>query len=290
LLATQGAKCPVCCGDTRGRFVKGEYKILECTSCGHRFAAWTAPAGHADAVYGNEYFFGGGPGYPDYLGYAETIKQYGQRYARILSDYTRPGAVLDVGAAAGFISDGLRSAGWETECIEPNAAMVEHAHNALGLRASVGTLETFHSSQVYDLIVMIQVIAHFTDLRGALRQAARMTRPGGLWLIETWNNRSLAARFFGSHWHAYNPPSVLQYFNPHSLRLLARSFGMYPVASGHPRKQIQLSHALSLLSFHLGNRHLGSHEARRRRFFPGRISVPYPSDDVFWILFRKEKS
>ena len=72
---------------------------------------------------------------------------------------------------------------------------------------------------------MIQVVAHFHDLQSAFSAAAEHTRPGGHWLIETWNCRSLkAARFFGSEWHEYSPPSVLQWFTPTSLERLSSNY------------------------------------------------------------------
>ena len=241
---------------------------------------------HAGEVYNDSYFFGGGPGYFNYLSYSDILRGYGRRYAKLLSAHMQPGRLLDVGAAAGFTTDGFRSAGWEPEGIDPNPTMVNYARDQLGLPFNVATLETFCSSRVYDLVVMIQVAAHFTDLDRALSVAAEMTRPGGYWLIETWNNRSLTARTFGSHWHVYNPPGVLQYFNSCSLKLLCKRFGMQPVDSGRPRKRIQFGHAASLLAFHLS--HKPTFELPR--YLPSRISAPYPSEDVFWTLFQKEKA
>jgi 2-polyprenyl-3-methyl-5-hydroxy-6-metoxy-1,4-benzoquinol methylase len=278
-------RCPVCCKATHRVFVvKREYWVRQCVECRHQFAEWAPPEGHSEAVYNDAYFFGGGPGYSDYLSYSDTLRGYGRRYARLLGAHMEPGLLLDVGAAAGFTTAGFRESGWETEGIDPNPAMADYARNRLGLRFSAATLETFCSSRVYDLIVMIQVVAHFTDLCRAFSAASGMTRPGGFWLIETWTNRSLTARIFGKHWHVYSPPGVLQYFNSRSLRLLCERFGMSPVTVGRPRKVIQLGHAASLLAYHMGENPAVS----ALRLLPSRIAVPYPSDDVFWALFRKE--
>jgi SAM-dependent methyltransferase len=280
-------QCPVCSHDSRRLFiVKGEYWVRQCEKCNHQFAELTPAEDHARAIYNDSYFFGGGPGYSDYLSYSDILRGYGHRYAGLLSAHIKPGRLLDVGAAAGFTTDGFRSAGWEPEGIDPNPSMVEYARNQLGLPFSVATLETFRSSRAYDLIVMIQVAGHFTNLCGAFSRAANMTRPGGFWLIETWNSRSLMARVFGCHWHVYNPPGVLHYFNSCSLNLLCEKFGMQRVASGRPRKRIQVGHAASLLAFHLSDKA----DFHMPRFLPSRISAPYPSEDVFWSLFRKEQA
>jgi 2-polyprenyl-3-methyl-5-hydroxy-6-metoxy-1,4-benzoquinol methylase len=278
-------QCPVCPNQTNRIFeVKREYWIRECNACRHQFAECTPAHDHASTIYTDDYFFNGGQGYSDYLSYSGILKGYGRRYAQLLSAHMRPGELLDVGAAAGFTSDGFRSAGWDTEGIDPNATMVKYAQNRLGLSFRAATLENFETSRDYDLIVMIQVIGHFTDPCRALSTAANLTRPGGFWLIETWNSRSLTARIFGPHWHEYSPPGVLHYFNPSSLGLLCGRFGMSRVAWGRPRKRVQLGHAASLVAYHLGD----SVAAKGLRLLPGRASVPYPSEDVFWTLFRKE--
>ena len=276
--------CPVCASGThRVLCVRTEFPIRECGACRHRFTEWQPTADHVSAVYGDNYFFGGGAGYPDYLGEGQLLRDHGRRYARRIRRYVEPGSVLDVGAAGGFLCDGFRSEGWRPEGLEPNQTMARYARDNLQLVVHASTLEDFVSPWSYDLISMIQVLGHFTSLRGALRKAADLTRERGFWLIETWNNRSLTARAFGEHWHEYNPPSVLNYFSRRSLELLAGQFGFDPVATGHPAKRIMWRHARSLLDhqipwpwFH-----------RISGLIPDSSVFPYPSEDLFWILLQK---
>jgi hypothetical protein len=111
---------------------------------------------------------------------------------------------------------------------------------------------------------MIQVLSHFVDVGQALDVAAAITRPGGFWLIETWNPRSWSARVFGRHWHAYIPPSVLHWFSPAGLERFTSRFGFTRVADGKPAKWINGGHAKSLLRFHLARSWWG----RRRHAWP----------------------
>ena len=84
-------------------------------------------ADHVRNVYGDHYFTGGGAGYPDYLADGELLRERGRGYARLIAGATTPGRVLDIGAAAGFVLQGLCDEGWRGAGIEPNAAFWEKA-------------------------------------------------------------------------------------------------------------------------------------------------------------------
>jgi SAM-dependent methyltransferase len=195
--------------------------------------------------------------------------------------------MLDVGAAAGFLLKGFLDQGWHGEGIEPNPRMAEHARQHLGLDVMTGTLEQFESDRQYDLVSMIQVIAHFVDPQRALRVAAERTRNGGYWLIETWNRESWTARAFGQQWHEYSPPSVLHWFSPEGLGRLAAQFDFREIARGRPSKWIGGGHARSLLRYRLEGSRVGRFFAGAVGLIPERLALPYPAEDLFWTLYQK---
>jgi SAM-dependent methyltransferase len=284
--ASQSAVCPLCGGAGVARFSKHGHQICDCAGCGHRFAALQADAAHVGRVYSDRYFDGGGDGYSDYLGEAHILTAHGARYGALLKRYTKPGTVLDVGAAAGFILKGLMQHGWHGVALEPNAAMVAHARDNLGLEAVVGTLEDYRTDQRFDLISMVQVIGHFYDIRRALAAAAALTAPGGYWLIEGWNRDSLMARALSTGWHEYSPPSVLHWFSPNSLGALVAQFGFKEVARGRPAKKLNGGHAKSLLKYKLGTGALGKLAGAALNVVPDKLTLPYPNFDLFWTLYR----
>ena len=96
--------------------------------------------------------------------------------------------------------------------LEPNGAMTDFGREDLGLDMRQGTLESFDSSEKFDLVSMIQVVAHFYDPRAAFEKAAGLLDENGCLLIETWDRESVSARVFGKNWHEYSPPSVLHWF------------------------------------------------------------------------------
>lgn len=273
----------VFCGRTASQFMeKRGIAILHCSGCEHLFADLSLAHDHVENVYGSDYFFGGKDGYPNYLDEAPLLEQRGRRYARLLRRYTEPGEQLDVGAAAGFILKGFEAGGWSGTGLEPNAEMVQFGNEKLGLELIRGTLETCNLKRQFDLVSLIQVVAHLNDLPTAFTKLRSLTRDGGLLLVETWNQKSLTARLLGKYWHEYSPPSVLHWFTPDRLADVLRQYGFERVAQGRTLKWISLRHAVSLSSFVLGD----GVSKRLQEKIPTSLRVPYPSEDLFWGIYR----
>ncbi|NLP10038.1 class I SAM-dependent methyltransferase [bacterium] len=281
--------CVICRGQKiRRLFFKQHYWICACRECDHHFVEIRPSPNHVELVYADAYFSGGGAGYPDYLCEREILIRQGKRYADLLSKYTEPGSILDIGAAAGFLLKGFIEAGWTGLGIEPNSSMAAHGQRELGLKIINTPLEAFSSKDKYRLITMVQVIAHFYNLRQALHNATTMLEPGGLVLVETWNKDSWIARLAKSNWHEYNPPSVLHFFSRRNLIILMSQFGLEPLAMGRPRKWISARHLKSVLAYNATSSSVPSLLAASiSRLLPDRSMVPYPALDLFWALFRK---
>ena len=201
--------------------------------------------------------------------------------------------MLDIGCAAGFLMDGFRQSGWDVTGVDPNAAMVRHAV-ASGMTAYESSFENLlqaraglNGRQAFDLLCLVQVIAHLTDLRSAAQTLAELVSDDGFVLVETWNSASLSARLLGANWHEYSPPNVLHYFSKKSLDQLLDSAGFDCIAGGRPAKKISMGHGRSLFRYKYGDYWWGKALLRMSRPISDNFSVPYPSEDLFWRLYRK---
>lgn len=286
-LTRRDAACPVCGAAARPVFAVDGYSVADCGACGHRFSPDAVREDHLGSVYGDAYFFGGGDGYDDYLIEADLLRAQGLRYGQLLAGHATPARVLDVGSAAGFISAGLRDAGWTPTGLEPNPTMVAHARDNLELDAAQGSLEDAPAWEPFDAVCLIQVIGHFHDLARAMASVARLTRPDGLCLIEYWRRDSWIARLLGRRWHEYSPPSVLHWFTAASLDRLMAANGFACVASGAPKKYILGQHAKSLLLHKLAGLPLGSVLGAPVRLVPDALRIRYPAFDLEWRLYRR---
>ena len=243
---------------------------------------------HVSAQYSDDYFFNGGAGYADYLKDEELLRNRGRWYAKLLNRSANPGRILDVGAAAGFILKGFADGGWAGKGIEPNDRMASIARNRLGLEVLTGMLENLPADETFDAVSMIQVLPHFIDPRHAMGVVAKVLKPGGLLVIETWNRNSWTAYLMGQSWHEYSPPSVLHWFDPKGLTQLVTPFGFKKVSMGRPPKRISGAHAKSLLRHTLGQSWAGKAAAVCLSLCPDNAALPYPAEDLMWMLFQKQ--
>ncbi|MGN6530162.1 MAG: class I SAM-dependent methyltransferase [Ginsengibacter sp.] len=197
------------------------------------------------------------------------------------------GNLLAVGAAAGFILKGFENKGWNGMGIEPNKSMVDFAKKEVEVNVQQGTLETMETEEKFDLISIIQVMAHLYNLNTSLERINFFLKPNGYVLIETWDKDSVTAKLFGKNWHEYSPPGTLNYFSRKSLERLMNKYKFKLVKQGTPKKSINSTHAKSLIQHKLSE----SKSLRLLKpfisFIPGNIILPYPSEDLFWALYQK---
>lgn len=281
-------KCTVCHSDnTEIKFLKNGYRILDCLECGHVFTDFVPTPEGVTQIYSDDYFFNGGAGYDDYTLEKDMLIKRGEYYADKMSKYMRPGKVLDIGAAAGFLLKGFENEGWEGIGIEPNHTMAEYGKNELGVDIKTGTIETVEVKGTFDLVILIQVAAHIYDLHTSMKRIDGFLTPGGHALIETWNKDSLTAKVFGSNWHEYSPPGTLNYFSKPTLNQLFVQYGFYRIAQGTPKKSIHSKHAKSLVRHKLIESKGLRWAASLVSLIPNNMLIPYPAEDLFWALFKK---
>lgn len=278
-------KCPLCGSNSERSFEVKNYWIRDCATCSHRFTEISAAQDHIEKIYDDSYFNGGGAGYNDYLQEAEILRQRGNWYGNLLSNYTEKGTVLDVGSAAGFVLKGLTETGWQGVGIEPNETMAEFGRKKLNLEIHKTSVEKYASVEKFDLVTMIQVMAHFIEPKEVFSNISNSLKANGHLLIETWNRKSLSEKIFGTKWHEYSPPSVLQFFSDDGIEKLAKEQGYERIASGRPSKWISGAHAKSLITYKFGEKSIVTKLAK---IIPDKLSFPYPAEDLFWVLYKKK--
>jgi 2-polyprenyl-3-methyl-5-hydroxy-6-metoxy-1,4-benzoquinol methylase len=280
--------CTVCDFETaKVSLVKNGYNVLGCKRCGHKFTDLHLSSDEAEEIYSDDYFFGGKAGYPDYTLEMDLLIKRGEYYAKKIGKFINKGKVLDIGAAAGFILKGFQNMGWDGVGVEPNEKMCIYGRENLGIDLRQGTIETIQLDLKFDLIIMIQVIAHLFDLKRSITNAGHLLKPQGYLLVETWNSSSLTAKLFGKYWHEFSPPSTLNYFNKRTLDELMRKFNLCKVRSGCTAKKILSNHAKSLLISKAEDSRYSGIFSRIISLIPDNLILPYLSEDLFWVLYQK---
>ncbi len=99
--------------------------------------------------------------------------------------------VLEVGCGTGLIMDRIRDAARSVTGIDLSGGMLRHAKSR-GLRVFQGSATDLPFADAsFDVVCSFKVLAHVREIERAVREAARVTRPGGTLLLEFYNRRSL---------------------------------------------------------------------------------------------------
>ena len=116
---------------------------------------------------------------PDFVGPRHALRE-----RLLLQTFlaAKPGrAVLDAGAGQGTFSQLLHEHGFEVTSTDASAAAVEVLRRRLAgpvLQADVADLP--FTDETFDAAVLGEVLEHLADDRAALREVARVLRPGGV--------------------------------------------------------------------------------------------------------------
>lgn len=226
--------CPVGTG-VEPLFADPPLAVVRCAGCGLVFVSPRVAADRLGEVYGEEYWRSPAARHYGYTDYREDAVEWLRTYHRrveVLRGRLAPGArVLDVGCAAGFFLEVMRGEGFDVWGVEISAPIAVEAERRIGReRIHLGTLaDAPHRAESFDLISFWDVVEHLPDPIGALREARRLLRPGGLLLIETQNVESLFARLTGRRWQHFKQVEHLWHFAPSTARRLLEAGGFETV-------------------------------------------------------------
>lgn len=135
--------------------------------------------------------------YDDFAGWYE--RERGRGYHRMLDDlevelvgrYGGGGRVLEVGCGTGLILGRVRSRAAYATGVDISAGMLRKAAER-SLHVVQGSATALpYADASFDCVYSFKVLPHIADIRAALAEMARVTRPGGHVLAEFYNTRSL---------------------------------------------------------------------------------------------------
>lgn len=136
-------------------------------------------------------------------------------------------SILDIGSGSGLSlleasALGAQPYGVETD---PN---VQRIADGLGLRIHIGSIhdEPF-AGQLFDLVVLNQVIEHIPEPGAALERIRTRLAPGGRVVMVLPNRHSLWCRLSGTKWINWHVPYHLHHFTADGFRRFATRHGFH---------------------------------------------------------------
>ncbi len=228
--------CPCCAGSLEHLYTIERFEqpihIEACPGCG--FQMQTSPPAPSK-LYTEEYYTGEAQySYRDERKAHQFDSHVHKARLRTIARHVPPPAdFLDVGCAFGSFVRSARDFGYNARGIDISPYAAREAR-AAGLAVTQGTLDSQSvASASADVITLIEVIEHLPDPGAVFAQLARITRPGGLVVIQTANFLGYQARLQGSDYHYYLPGHVC-YYSTRTLRLLLARHGFSRVRFYRP--------------------------------------------------------
>lgn len=196
--------------------------LLRCPTCGSR-TIWPRPGRHVqtDGIWQQQY------GGQRLVRRADWFAEGRQRIEWILLRQPE-GVLVEVGAGTGEFAKVAQDAGFDTYAVEPSSWAVGHARE-LGVPVFEGTLDQWaaaHPGLLADVVALWHVLEHVSDPRSLMRDAAAITRPGGLVVLEVPNGASTECERLGIEWDATQPNDHVILFSPQGLRTVAAAAGL----------------------------------------------------------------
>jgi SAM-dependent methyltransferase len=215
ILNKRNCECGIPASSLRVIFGKGETDFRRCPECGLVFRAVFPSESELVEIYCRAYeaekISGGGTNQESGLHAANS-------YALFIRHLVKNSAmrVLDYGAGSGQLVSQLRAKGIHADGLEFSAEARKYCEKVRGF-SLLNDLSEVKAGQ-YDLVSMIEVIEHLTELQTTLAELRRVLTPGGTLLITTPNLEGYRARKEKGYWHEACKKFHLFLFTEDSLR------------------------------------------------------------------------
>lgn len=196
------------------------FQIAECCGCGVLRTLPNMSEAELAGYYADDYWGGPEPS-AKWIASSQSDKTSFLSGCGLLR-----GKILDVGCGSGFFLRALDPKQWDRFGVELSEAAAEAAERALGRgRVFAGTLtRSTWPDASFDVVSFWSALEHTNEPRANLREARRISKPGGTLIVQLPNAASYQARFFGGDWFSLDAPRHRYHFTLSTLdRLLSET-------------------------------------------------------------------
>ena len=152
----------------------------------------------------------------------QTVKNYALKGKTGLIKRCNSGAgsLLDIGAGTGEFLLKAKERNWEVTGVE-----VDEAARNLSEKKGVKLYDSLDKlkGQQFDVVTLWHVLEHLPNLNEALSDIEGLVKKGGTLIAAVPNFNSYDAKYYKSHWAAYDVPRHLWHFSQDSMRFLFSS-------------------------------------------------------------------
>ena len=228
--------CPLC-GKVLPRLYRmiNGIRIVACRGCSLRYR--DAIPSDLDALYQEAYFHSQDIDWTRWAGSGDYVKD-GDRLLRTFDEHIadmerlkRPGKLLDVGCALGYLLEAARRRGWQVEGIDISQFAAEYARREWGITVHVGTTDSVSLPDGgFDVVSAFDYIEHVSDPRNSLHCFRRWLRDDDILVLTTPNAASWRACLRSGTFPGFRDRTHLTYFTPRTISRLLHETGFQTVA------------------------------------------------------------
>jgi len=210
--------------------IKGEYEIGRCLVCDIEQTVPAPTPLEIKELYEKHYNFGGekDTAYTRFREWflSSTIYHFWLGLDGDISFHRRRGAglLLDVGCNEGRGLNIYRKNGFDPEGLELNEVAAREARDR-GFTVYTELLEKFQPDQLYDIVVLSNVIEHSLDPKIMLNHVNRILKTGGKVWISCPNVDSWQRKVFGKYWINWHVPFHIFHFSKNTLAKILKGSG-----------------------------------------------------------------
>lgn len=128
------------------------------------------------------------------------------------------GKLLDIGCNDGSGLILYQKNGYNVEGLEINFQAAQFARNK-GFKVFVGEVETYETDNLFDVVVLSNILEHSTAPLKVLKQSYRFLKPTGELWISTPNLNSIFRNVFGRYWINWHVPFHMSIFSNKALAI-----------------------------------------------------------------------
>lgn len=157
----------------------------------------------------------------------KIIRNDAKRSIDIVKKYTiGSNNLLDIGCGRGYFIDEAIKKGFICTGIDYSEKVISFANRQLKLNVSRKDILNFNSKNKYSIIILNQVIEHFSDPYKLLLKCIKALENDGIIYIATPNIKSINAIIKKDQFDHLIPPEHLSYFSPETIKLLCSKLNL----------------------------------------------------------------
>lgn len=256
MITMRALTCP-CCDQQMAYIGSGTYSEHFCKACDFTYFATDASVS-ADLYEGSEK-------YQDYYTGTPPSLWYHKQTLRILNSMKEPKQILDFGCYDGFFVRSMRNMGLNAYGCDWNPSAIRRGQEIFDLEDRLSV----NPDRVYNIILALEVIEHFSDPREFFDVIAPHLAPDGMIILSCPNKNALYRP--GTDY----PPHHFSRFSPNSLRTLVERHAFTTIEQWEEMSTFQL------LRNYIGDR------IRKQHTFQDAESGTTPSQSKQYQILRR---